>query len=173
MRIIQKIYSGVGLISEWTGKVARWLIVIIIVAITYDVLMRYAFNAPTNWSWCLSYMLGASFLALGFAYNWYHNANVRIDIIYSRFSPKAKLIIDVFFTLLFFFPVFFFVTEIFIKDALFAYSIQQRDVMSVWYPITWPYKTVVAVGFCLLFLQGIATFLKDVMALVKGGKEPW
>ncbi len=173
MSIIQKIYDGIGLVSEWTGKAARWLIVIIIIAITYDVFMRYALNAPTNWSWCLSYMLGASFLALGLAYTYYHRGNVRIDIIYSRFSPKTKLVIDVFFTLLFFFPLFFILIRIFIQDAWFAYSIRQIDNNSVWYPITWPFKTAVALGFCLLFLQGIATFVKDVTALVKGGKEPW
>jgi len=32
---------------------------------------------------------------------------------------------------------------------------------------------VVTFGLGLLFVQGIATFLKNLMSLVKGGKEPW
>ena len=101
MKIIQRIYNGVGVVSEWAGRIAKWLIVIVIAIVVYDVFMRYVLNAPTSWSWCLSYMLGACFVAVGFAYTYYHQGNVRIDIIYSRFSPKGKLIVDLFFTLVF------------------------------------------------------------------------
>ncbi|MBA7680869.1 hypothetical protein ES703_89190 [subsurface metagenome] len=173
MKVIRYIYDGMGLVSEWTGRAARWLVVIIIAITVYDVFMRYILNAPTNWSWCLSYMLGACFIAVGLAYTYYHQGNVRVDIIYSRFSPKGKLLVDIVFTLLFFFPLFFMLARLFIQDAWFAYSVGQFDGASIWYPLTWPFKSVVAVGFVFLCLQGTATFLKDVMALVKGGKEPW
>lgn len=162
-----------GLVSEWTGRVGRWIVVIIIAIVCYDVFMRYALNSPTIWAWCLSYMLGACFIAVGLAYTYYHQGNVRVDVIYTRLSPKTKLVIDVFFTVFFFFPLIFMLARIFIENAFFAYSIGEFDHASVWYPLTWPFKTVVAVGFCFLLLQGTTTFLKDVIALVKGGKEPW
>jgi hypothetical protein len=31
----------------------------------------------------------------------------------------------------------------------------------------------VALGYGLLFLQGVANFLKDVTQLIQGGSEPW
>ncbi len=173
MRIIKKIYNGIGLVSEWVGRVAMWLVIVLIVIITYEVMMRYLFNAPTIWSFDLGYMFLATLAALGFAYVYYHRGNVRVDVIYIKFSPKGKLIVDLFFTLVFFFPLFLLVTNTFIQDVLFAYTISQTDSASTWYPLTWPYKAVMAIGFTLLCLQGIATFLKDVMALAKGGKEPW
>ncbi len=52
-------------------------------------------------------------------------------------------------------------------------STGQVDNTSAWSPITWPYKMVIAVGMVFLLLQGIATFLKDIMVLSKGGNEPW
>jgi len=118
-------------------------------------------------------MLGACFVALGLAYTHYHRGNVRVDVIYSRFSPRLKLIIDIFFSVLFFFPLIFMLTAVFIQNAWFAYSTSEFDHQSIWYPLTWPFKTLVAVGFILLFFQGAVLFLKDVMALIKGGNEPW
>lgn len=173
MKAIEKINKGMGLVSEWVGRTGRWLVVLIIGVTVYDVFMRYVLNNPTIWAWCLSYMLGACFVALGLTYTYHRQGNVRVDIIYSRFSPKIRLVIDIFFTLFFFFPLYFMLARIFIQNALFAYSTGEFDHASVWYPLTWPFKSIVAVGFVLLFLQGTATFLKDVMALVKGGKSPW
>lgn len=173
MRVIKKIYDGIGLLSEWSGKVARWVVFVLILAITYEVVMRYVFNAPTIWVFDVSYMLYAVLCSLGFAYVYYHGGNVRVDIIYVRFSPKGKLIIDIVFTLIFFFPLYFMLTAIFAQDVWYAYQIKETTMRTFFYPLTWPYKTLIAVGFGLLCLQGIATFLKDVIALAKGGKQPW
>jgi len=173
MKIIKKIYDSVSWASEWTGKTVRWLSVAIIGVVCYEVFMRYVFNMPTTWVWCASYMLGACLIAGGLAYVYYHEGHVRIDIIYNQFSPKTKLVIDIFFTLIFFFPLVFMLTLVFFQDAWFAYSIGEVDGTTIWLPITWPYKTGIAIGLALLFLQGTVTFLRDITALAKGAKEPW
>lgn len=151
----------------------RWLLVPLILSIAYDVFMRYVFNAPTIWSFTLSYMLGATVIMIGFAYVLYHRGHVSVDLIYSKFSTKVKLIIDIVFTVFLFFPLFFMLTKVCVEHALWSISVNELATESVWYPIIWPFKIVMALGFGLLFLQGIANFLKDVMALVKGGSEPW
>ena len=173
MRVIQKIYNGIGLVSEWSGKVVMFLVVVLIVTIAYDVFMRYLLNAPTIWSYTLSYMLGTSIIALGLPYVYYHNANVRIDIIYSKLPPKGRLILDIVLTIGLFFPLIFLLIKVFGQDTWEAYLCHEVATESVWYPILWPFKTVVTLGFVLLFLQGITTFTKDVISLAKGGKEPW
>lgn len=169
MKIIQKICYGIGLISEWSGKLVMWLVVLLIVSIVYEVIMRYIFNSPTSWSFVLNYMLGAIIITMGLAYIHSINFNVRIDVIYDRFSPRGKLIIDVFFTLFYFFPLAFILIKVFSQDAFFAYSAKQKAFESTWYPLTWPYKSILTLGFILLLLQGIATFAKDIKSLAKGG----
>lgn len=110
---------------------------------------------------------------IGFAYVLYHRGHVTVDLIYSKFSTKAKLIIDIVFTVFLFFPLFFMLTKVCVKHAIWSISVNEIATESVWYPIIWPFKIVMALGFAFLFLQGIANFLKDVTALVKGGSEPW
>ena len=172
MKVIKNLYYGIGLISGWSASVAKWVIPMLIIVVTYEVVARYLFNAPTIWVFDVSSMLYATVVALGFAYVCYHRGNVRVDVIYNKFPVKVKLIIDVVFTLIFFFPVCFVLAVAFSRDALYAYQISEISITACFYPLTWPYKTLVALGFVLLFLQGITIFLKDVIVLGRS-KEPW
>lgn len=173
MRVIKKICNGIDVASDWSGRVVSWIVVILIVTVTFEVIMRYIFNAPTRWSFDVSYMLLAIFVSVGFAYVLGHRGHVRIDVLYARFPPKGKLIIDIVFTLSIFFPLFSMLTVKLFQDAWYAFQVKETAFITFWYPITWPYKTLVAFAIALLFLQGVAVFLKDVMSLIKGGKEPW
>jgi TRAP-type mannitol/chloroaromatic compound transport system permease small subunit len=173
MKTIQKIYNGISLLSEWSGRAVGWLLVPLIIAIAYDVFMRYVLNAPTIWSFALSYMLGATIIMIGFAYVLYHRGHVSVDLIYSKLPTKVKLIIDIVFAVIFFFPLFFMLTKVSFEHAFWSCSVNEIATDTVWYPIIWPFKIVVALGFALLFLQGVANFLKDVTQLIQGGSEPW
>jgi len=159
--------------SERIAKVVSWLVALLILSICYDVFMRYLFNAPTNWSFALSYMMGAALSALGLAYVHSVGGNVRVDIIYNKFSPKMKLILDLFFTIIFFFPLYGLLAYYFGVNTWHAFVIKRYDINSIWYPVVWPYMTAITLGFAFLFLQGIATFLRDLRTLMKGGAEPW
>ncbi|NLE96029.1 MAG: TRAP transporter small permease subunit [Dehalococcoidia bacterium] len=173
MSVIRKVYDGIGWFSDKVGEVSKWIIIAVILTTTFEVFMRYVLNAPTMWAWATTQMLGAAFIALGLANNHRINKNVRVDIISMRFSPKVRAALEVFFTIIFFFPLTYILTRLFIQDAFFALSINQVDNTSAWSPITWPYKMVVAAGILFLLIQGVATFLKDVLVLKKGGNEPW
>jgi hypothetical protein len=53
-------------ISTWVGKTFAWCIVILTAAMTYEVVARYLFRAPTEWAFDASYMLyGALFMIAG------------------------------------------------------------------------------------------------------------
>jgi len=173
MTVIEKLYNRIGMISEWSGRTVRFLMIILVLNIVYDVSARYIFNAPTVWSFGLSYMTGTAIIAMGMCYVYYHHANVRIDIIYSRLPPKGKLMIDVALTIVFFFPLVLMLTKVWAQDTWQAYVLKEVSSETIWYPPLWPIKLVVTIGFVLLLLQGIATFLKDVISLAKGGSEPW
>ena len=173
MKAIKKICNLIEFMSEWSGKVIAWLIVVQVIIITYEVVMRYFFNAPTIWSHVLSYLLGSTFVFLGMAYVWRHDANVRIDVFYSKFSPRKKALMDNIFTFIFFFPLIFMLTKEFARDTLRSYQIGEQVWMAAWYPLLWPFKLAATVGFLLLSLQGIATFIKNIVVITKGNEGRW
>ena len=173
MRVLRKIYTTVSLVSEWSGRAVSFLVPLLVVSIVYEVFSRYAFNSPTIWSYTVSYMTGTVIIAIGMCYLYYHNANVRVDVIYSRLPLKGKLLIDTLLTVVFFFPLIFMLTKVWVQNTWNAYVINEVPIQSIWYPPLWPFKLAITLGFALLFLQGLATFLRDLASLLKGGREPW
>jgi TRAP-type mannitol/chloroaromatic compound transport system permease small subunit len=171
MKPSQAFIDGVGFISDWSGKVVSWLNVVLVITISYDVTMRYLFNAPTNWSYTLSYMLGGTIFAVGQAYVHRINGHVRVDLVYVKFSQKTKHLLDLIFTILFLLPVFLMLSRTFWINFFYAYRVKEKAIHSTWYPLTWPYKLLIAIGLSLFFIQGFARFIEDLRALVRGGRS--
>jgi len=171
MRAMWKVFDGIGLLSEWSGRAVRWLLVPLVLSIVYDVFMRYVLNAPTIWSFTLSYMLGATLVVVGFAYVLRHRGHVSVDLIQARFPIRTKLIIEIVFTVVFFFPLFFMLAKAFVAHAWWSVSVNETATDSAWYPIIWPFKIALAYGFVLLFLQGVVNFAEDVAQLAGKGRE--
>ena len=104
---MQKALRVIDRASEWTGKCASFLVVVLILAIGYDVALRYLFAKPTFWAFEVTYMVYGAYAMLGAAYCHYHKGHVRMDLIYSRLSPKRKATVDMICYLFLFFPLFF------------------------------------------------------------------
>jgi TRAP-type mannitol/chloroaromatic compound transport system permease small subunit len=58
--------------------------------VTYEVIARYVFNAPTIWSFDLTYMLYGAMFMLGAAYALHKGAHIRTDFLLGQFSPRTK-----------------------------------------------------------------------------------
>jgi TRAP-type mannitol/chloroaromatic compound transport system permease small subunit len=169
MKIIQRLIEGVGFASDQSGKLVSWINIVLVITISYDVMMRYIFSAAADWSYTLSYMLGATMFCIGQGYVQRIDGHVRVDLLYAKFSPKTKRILDLVFTILFFLPTFFMVSRALWIDFLYAYNVKEKAIESTWYPITWPYKLLIAMGLTLFFIQGFVRFIQDLRALAKGG----
>jgi TRAP-type mannitol/chloroaromatic compound transport system permease small subunit len=169
MEIARNVRNAIGLASEWSGRIIAWGIIVMVAIVCYEVVMRYFFDAPTVWAFGALGMSLSIFVAMGWAYVAHHRANLTVDIIYKRFSPKTKLILDIIFTLIFFFPLY---GTLFYLFAAHAWSTFQAGTTlspfwGAWYPVVWPYITMVALGFGLLSLQGIVNFAEDVVSLTR------
>ena len=81
-------------LSTSVGKAFSWCIVILMGGTCYEVVMAYAFNAPTLWNFDFSLqMYGAIFMMAG-AYTLSTEAHVRGDVIYRLFKPRTQGYID-------------------------------------------------------------------------------
>jgi len=173
MAVLKKIYDGVGFLSEWSGRTVSVAIPVLIFVITFDVFMRYVFNNPTNWAYELSYMLGTAIISLGLPYVHYHASHIRVDIVYSRLSTRNRLLLDVVLTVFLFFPLVFMWTKVFGANAWQSFLTREISYDSLWYPLLWPFKTIIVLGFFLLLLQGAVIFMRDTATLLRGGRAPW
>ncbi len=165
MRAIVQIIDN---ISDWSGKIVRWLCAIVVLVMVYEVMMRYLFLAPTGWAYETSMMIGATIYFFAWAYVHRRNHHIRVDVLYLRLSPRGRAIIDVIGTLIFFLPLVIVLIVTSIARASYSWTIGEVLDESTWYPPAAPLRIIMALGFILLGLQGLANFTRDFYFLIRG-----
>ena len=165
---IWSIVNIIDTISEWSGKIVRWLIFPLVFGSTYEVIARYVFHSPTLWAYDMSYMLHGSLFMLGAAYCLYRKSHIRTDIFYMNWSPKTQGWVDAICYLFFFFPGIFFYFIAGVNETAHSWQMLERSESGAWRPPIYPFKTVLPVTAFLLLLQGISEFVKSLYAGIKG-----
>jgi len=164
---MQKILDAIDAVSERAGAISSWFVAALIAVILYEVIARYVFNAPTTWGFSTFRMLGGVIVVLGWAYAQRHNSHIRVDIFYTRLSPRQKALIDVIGTGIFFFPLFgaFIVLAGSSMWNNFLKLITEGSYLKS--PANLLYAIILFTGLCLFFLQFVARFIRDVNILIK------
>ncbi len=155
----------VDLINKWIGRFAMQLIFVLAAVLVWSTLSRLVFGVPVNWALEMSQFILSAYYLLGGAYSLQLNAHVRMDLFYSRWSPRQKAAVDAF-TILF---VIFYLGVLFFggwSSSEYAILYKQKNYTS-WAPLLWPIKVIMTVGIFLMLLQTISTFFKD-LAIARG-----
>src|SRR6185295_2723919 len=90
--------------TDRTGTWVAWLNVPLVAVVAYEVIARYVFDAPTIWSFDLTYMLYGTVFMLGAAFALHKGAHIRTDFFFERWSVRTRGLIDSVAYLVFFFP---------------------------------------------------------------------
>ena len=134
--------------------------------VAYEVVARYAFNAPTKWAASLTYMLyGAQFM-LAAAYTLLKGGHIRTDVFYERWSAKTRATIDAMSYVLFFLPGMLFVLYAGAVMAWEAWEIRERA--GAW-PL-YPLKAIITLSVLLLVLQGVSELIR-CLRVIRGGSR--
>jgi len=150
--------------TDTTGTWIAWLNLPLVLVVAYEVIARYAFNAPTLWSFDVTYMLYGTIFMLGCAYALHKGAHIRTDFFYEKWTARTKGMVDSISYLVFFFPSLIMLLAASGSEAWYAYTIHETSEQTPWRPILWPYKSVVPITCVLLMVQGISETIKSVYA---------
>ena len=105
------------------------------------------------------FMLVAYYL-LGGGYSMQLDSHVRMDLLYSRWSPRKQALADAITSgFLLFYLIFLLVGGV--SSTIYAIEYNQKNYSS-WAPPLAPIKIIMTVGITLMLLQAIAVFFKDV-----------
>jgi TRAP-type mannitol/chloroaromatic compound transport system permease small subunit len=169
---VDRIVRTIDAVSTAAGWLAGWLIVPITVAVTYEVIARYAFNAPTKWSYEVGYMLyGAQFM-LAAAYTLLKGGHIRTDVLYERWSARTRATVDAVCYVLFFFPGMLCILYAGAVEARQAWEISERTglrIVGVSVPM-YALKAIIPLTAALLVLQGLAEVIRCGRAMRSRGR---
>jgi TRAP-type mannitol/chloroaromatic compound transport system permease small subunit len=164
MKILLTISRAIDAINERIGRTVIWLVLVMALVSSGNAMVRYLFNQSSNaWLELQWYLFAAVFLLCA-GYTLLHNEHIRIDVVSSRLSPRTRIWIDIFGTVVFLLPVSVFVLwlswPIFVNAWVSGESSSNAGGL-----IRWPARLLVPAGFLLLSLQGFSELIKRIAAL--------
>jgi TRAP-type mannitol/chloroaromatic compound transport system permease small subunit len=144
-----------------------YLIFVMMGVLLFSSTSRTFFSVSHIWTIEIAQFLLAAYYLLGGGYSMQLDSHVRMDLLYSRWSPRTQAIVDtVTVGFLIFYLVFLLVGGI--SSTQYALEYGQKNYSS-WAPPLAPIKIIMTIGIVLMLLQAIAMFFKD---LAKARGEP-
>ena len=165
MRILATILHVIDLVSEWTGKIVSFTVILIIISVIWSVLGKvYSFRPLLNFSAGNKVLF--VYVILGAAYSLRAGAHVNMDVLYNRWPRRVRSIVDLVTSLCFFL---FIVAMLWMAVPTAAESTTTfRFTLRTLLPPNWPNALLAPIGIFLLLLQGLAKFIRDLTFAITG-----
>ena len=165
--MVSKIFSMVDRLSVFMGKLFSYLVIPVMLLEAVEVVLRYVFDSPTDWSWELAAHLSGMMFIMGAGWVLLDDKHVRTDLIYAKLSKRGQALLDVIFFAVIFFSFTGVLTYKSWTKAIYSTQIFERT-FSMWGPPMFPLKLVIATGFTILLLQGIVKWSRSLCYLFTG-----
>ena len=145
--------------SDLMGWIAGSLNLVMLVNVFYDSIMRYFFNSGSIALQEMEWHLFAMVFLFGIAYALKEDGHVRVDILYDRFSPRWKAIVNIGGTLLLLLPLsvlvingsVWYVNEAFTSGEISGDpgGLSYRGLIKLVIPVSFVFLIVSAIGFVI------------------------
>lgn len=144
------------------GRFAMYLLFLLAGVLMWSILAK-AFGRPPLWTQEMAQFTMVSYFVLGGAYSLQLGANVRMDLLYGRWSLRKQAAVDAVtvFAMIFFLGVVLYGG---IDSTIYAFEIGERS-RTVWRPYMAPIKIIICFGTFLMILQSIAYLIRDIARL--------
>ncbi|NDP37288.1 MAG: TRAP transporter small permease subunit [Rhodoferax sp.] len=164
MRALLKLSKAVDWLNGLIGRNVIWLIFAATVISAINAIVRKAFNMSSNAYLEVQWYLFAAAFLLAAGYTLLSGEHVKIDVIYSRWSKRTQMWIDVFGLVFFLTP--FCVAILWFGFPFFLNGYQSGEISSnAGGLIRWPVYAMIPLGFGLLLLQGWSELIKRLAFL--------
>jgi TRAP-type mannitol/chloroaromatic compound transport system permease small subunit len=162
---MKQLVRGIDALSKFCGALAALTVVALVVLMLYDVVLRYAFNAPTTWGNDLNtFLMGGAFV-MSIAYALSTDSHVRVDLLYTEDNRHYLNYVDLIGLAFIILPVVAWITW-----GLWGYLLEgirtgERTGSGGWNPVVWPFRVVLVLGFAMFTIQIFAEIIKRIAAI--------
>jgi TRAP-type mannitol/chloroaromatic compound transport system permease small subunit len=156
-----KVYvRSIDAMNRVVGRFAMWLIFAMMGVLLFSSGSRTFAGVSHIWVVETAQFLMAAYYLLGGGYSMQLGSHVRMDLLYSRWTPRTRATVDVVTAcILLFYLIVLLVGGI--SSTQYAIEYGQKNYSS-WAPPLAPIKIVMVIGIGLMLLQVIAVFFKDL-----------
>lgn len=146
------------------GRWVSWLILVTVLVSAGNATIRKVFNSSSN-AWLeLQWVLFGAIFLLCSPWTLLSNEHIRIDIINGMLPKRWRDSIDVVGHLFFLLPLTIVMIVTSVPFFLRSFQLNEQSMNAGGLP-QWPAKSLVLIGFVLLFLQGISELIKRIAVM--------
>lgn len=168
--MVNKITLFIDKVQEFNCEVFKWLSVVIMMLIVFEVTSRYAFGTPTIWGMDIQLQFSAVQRMIAIGYALLRRSHVRVDLITVRLPLLKTRAMEIIGYIFFFFPLITALNYTMIKTTIDSWSYGERS-FSPWRYYVPPMKTLLVFGYLMLWIAGLSELMKDVKTLRMGDEE--
>ncbi len=171
LRLLNQLSVRLEQFSECTGMLVSWLVLVMVLLVSYDVAMRYFFQSGSVALQEMEWHLFSLIFLIGAAYTLKHDDHVRLDLFYkSKFmDDRRRAWIDLFGSIFLLIP---FCILIILSAWPFVYQSYihlEGSPDPGGLPYRWILKASIPLGFTFLLLQGVSEIVKNLSTVL--GKD--
>lgn len=164
-------YKFIDGLNDRIGRFVAWFSLAMVLIQFVVVLMRYIFSASDFlflsslwWQEAIVYLHGALIMA-GAGYTFLHNGHVRVDIFYSKATPRAQDWTDLLGSLVFLLPMCWLIAWSAWPNAVLSWQNLEGSTETSGIPYKYVLKSTVLLLAALLALQAVSTMIKAALRL--------
>jgi TRAP-type mannitol/chloroaromatic compound transport system permease small subunit len=169
--MVNKITLVIDRFQEFNCEIFKWLSVVIMLLIVFEVTMRYVFGSPTIWGMDVQLQFSAVQRMIAIGYTLLRRGHVRVDLVTVRLPVIKQRAMEVMGYIFFFFPLITALNLTMIKTTVESWQFAERS-FSPWRYYVPPMKTLLVFGYTMLWIAGLSELMKDIKS-IKLGSEEW
>ncbi|MFB3101089.1 MAG: TRAP transporter small permease subunit [Gammaproteobacteria bacterium] len=172
LQLLQLLSDKLAQFTELTGKLVSWLVLAMVLLVSYDVTMRYFFLSGSVALQEMEWHLFSLIFLVGAAYTLKHDDHVRLDLIYkSKFmNDERRAWVNLLGSLFLLVPFCILIITTTWPFIYQSYIHLEGSPDPGGLPYRWILKASIPLGFALLLLQGVSDIAKN-LNIIMGGKS--
>ncbi len=172
LSLLEKIADFLESVIEHIGKAISWLVLILVILVSYDVTMRYLFQSGSIAIQEMEWHLFSLIFLLGAAYTFKHDDHVRLDLLYQSkyMNDYRRAWVNFLGCLLFLIPFSILVITSSWPFIHLSYIHNEGSPDPGGLPHRWLIKSAIPLSFTLILLQGIAYMIRNFFFILEEHK---
>jgi len=148
--------------TKYIAYLTAVILALLVVLVVFDATSRYLFSHGSTALQELEWHFFDVVILLSIAFTLRHNAHVRVDIFYDRFSPKTQALINIISALFFVLPLSFLIIYIGIDFVEMSFVQHEASSDPGGLQYRWVVKALMPLAFIFLLLQAIKELVSDI-----------
>ena len=167
MNAAERLAGGIDAFIDIVGRATSWITFVLALVMGANVLLRYGFSLGWIWAQELEWHLMAPICLIGMSYALRHGEHVRVDILFANYTERTKHAVDAVAAVL---MMVFSLAVIWLSLAYIwqSWSIGEGTANPGGIDYRYVVKSLIPIGFALLFLQSLAQAIHSAVAFRSG-----